>query len=143
MTLLPKMIALSISASVGAVGLAVAETAGSVSNFTPELVAAIFLGLTGLLTAAGNLWATNRANRVQKEMKANLGEVHDAVNGANTALVETVARMAERLADFTKDPGDRAVADAAETAAVNKRALQAIALAHANRKEIAESRKSE
>lgn len=131
----PKTFVMAVAASVTATVLAATDSVAKESAWTPEMVAAIFLGVTGLFTALGNMYFTNRATKAQRELVGTVKGVHNAVNGTNTTLVETVARLSERIAEITKDPADRVIADAAEVAAADKRALTAHDLKSAEAKE--------
>lgn len=64
-----------------------------------------------------------------RDMNHEIKQVHAVVNGSNTVLIETNARLAARVAELTGETGDLREAKTTEAAASSKReSMAAIAL---------------
>jgi len=82
--------------------LAVTETIGT--TWTPELIAAVFIGLTGLITSVLNIWLSRKG---REALKSDVKEVHTIVNGSNTALMKEIRDLKLELANLSRNEGDR------------------------------------
>lgn len=85
------------------------------SPWTPELIAALFVGITTLIGAVTTTIVT--VIKTRKEVR----EVHAFVNGSNTVLLEHIVRLTSRIATLTGESADAEEAYRAENAARGKR----------------------
>ena len=111
-----------------------------------ETIAAVSAGLVLVIGATANAVLSilarqdaKSAKKVAQVVAGQLTEVHDAVNGGNTRLLEQVARLTAEVAVLTGKPKDMAEADAAEHNAAVKRDSQAGIAARRNPTETKES----
>src|SRR5688572_22246776 len=80
------------------------------SPWSPELIAALGVVLTGILGGVGKLLVDLRAVSKQNTV------IHNLVNSRMTLALTTIARLARSLAKLTGDPADLEVASDAEKA---------------------------
>ena len=116
--------------------LAVVEvTEVSVSAWTPDkvtaLITAVFAGLAVLITALGGLIVLmiqlktkTEAVHVATVEAAKIGQgVHEAVNGANSALLARIDRLTTKIAVLTGEKDDIIESAAAHQEVINKAEL--------------------
>lgn len=122
--------------------LAQVAVAPAVSPWTPELILALFAGMTGIIGAVTTLIVS--LVKAKKEMRAEIAdnkkvvrEVHDFVNGSNTKLLEEVARLSLMVAQLTGKKDDHTASDIAHVAVSDK--LQTDEEALVKRERIAEA----
>lgn len=119
-----------------------AQVAVTVSPWTPELIVALFAGVTGIIGAVTTLIIS--LVKAKKEMREEIAdnkkvvrEVHDFVNGSNTKLLQEVARLSSMVAQLTGKKDDATASDIAHVAVFDK--LQTDEEALVKRERIAEA----
>jgi len=94
------------------------------SAWTPDKITALFAGLGVVITALGGVMVLAYQIYLKtKSMQVKTQEVHDAVNGANSALLLRVDRLTSRVADLTGKPHDEVESVAAHAEVLAKSVL--------------------
>lgn len=95
------------------------------SPWTPELIVALFAGLTGIIGAMTTLFVSMA--KAKKEIRDGMAdnkrvvrEVHDFVNGSNTKLLQEVARLTTLVAEMSGKKADTTASEIAHEAVAQK-----------------------
>lgn len=124
----PKVVLFASMSAAAATTAAITESRPN--PWTPELVVALFAGLTGLIGAVTTLVVSLLRSRAElaaglAKTQTQVEEVHSYVDGDRTKLLEENARLTARVATLTDNPVDRGAAEHAEDTAADKREVVA------------------
>lgn len=109
--------------------------------WTPAMVSALFAGIVSLLVAVTTMVVTiygvrKDARAAAEKMDAKVNQVHDLVNAGNSALLERIQRLTQRVATLT---GEELDAVEAAAAAHDVSAKESITKAATERKDEADN----